>query len=173
MNDGSNLDVDEKFKADWPWQTLPQEYFQCAEPWAGHYSGSILEVLFMLDTTTKTKFNNHDPFATFKKNGVAPAIPSDIGKKFDNPEQECKAALAGAFLISIGYHSAIEVKPTMWAFLGKEMPKIFSRKEHTNCDLSATDDIVELFKKCTEKNLPALGNRTTQDVNIRKMKRKS
>ena len=151
MNDGKDI-TEAKFKANWPWQRLPTEYFKCEEPWAGHYSGSILEVLFMLDTTTKAKFNNHDPFATFRKNN-APAIePAVMGKKFNNVEQQCKAALAGAFLISIGYHSAIEVKPTMWAFLGKPMPKIFSRFAPIgDCDKTATDDIVKLFESCTMK----------------------
>jgi len=142
LNDGT--DLDNTFKANWPWQTLPEEYFSCAEPWAGHYSGSILEVLFMLDTTTKTKFGKNDPFATFFKQ----AEPQDQNLKFNSTVQRCKAALAGAFLISIGYHSAIEVKPTMWKFLGLPMPNIFSRTNRV-CDKNATKDIIALFKECT------------------------
>ena len=166
LNDGTNLD--NTFKANWPWQTLPKEYFTCAEPWAGHYSGSILEVLFMLDTLTKTKFSENDPFATFKINGVEPVNPTGT-LKFDSDDQKCKAALAGAFLISIGYHSAIEVKPTIWKFLGKPMPKIFSRSKPENCDANATDDIVALFKFCTA-TLPALGPKQHKDVKVKKRK---
>jgi len=156
LNKGDN--ITSSYKANWPWQKIPKEYFNCAEPWAGHYSGSILEVLLMLDIVSQTVDNDdtmtpHEPFATFDVN-KKPKEPADLKKKFDHKGQKCKAALAGAFLISIGYHSAIEIKPTIWAFLGKKMPKILSRFEPENCDLTSSDSIVKLFKSCTGASDP-------------------
>ena len=104
------------FSAIWPWQLIPKKYMEnCPEPWAGHYSGSIVEVLFDLDlfSKTNTSVGGDDPLKSFEGKSM-----------LDNENRRCKAALAGAFLISIGYHSAIEVKPTIWAYLGKDMPKI-------------------------------------------------
>lgn len=135
------------FTASWPWQMIPNKYLtDCAEPWSGHYSGSIVELLFTLDLFTKANTSvGDDPMKSFKQNTM-----------LDNENRRCKAALAGAFLISIGYHSAIEVKPTIWAYLGRgnigENPKIFSLA-NPNCDTSATDDLVALMKGCTEKKI--------------------
>ena len=76
-------------------------------------------------------------------------------KPLDTDARRCKAALGAAFLLSVGYHSAIEVKPTIWAYLGRGQvgvnPEIFSMNNQ-KCDTSATHDIVELMTQCTAPN---------------------
>ena len=133
------------FSASWPWQLIPKKYMtDCQEPWAGHYSGSIVEILFTLDLFTKanTSFGD-DPLKSFNSKTM-----------LDSENRRCKAALSAAFLLSIGYHSAIEVKPTIWAYLGRgdigKNPEIFSMG-NPKCDTSATTDIVALMTGCTNK----------------------
>merc|ERR1711957_747400 len=110
--------------------------------------GDVVDVLFMLDLLTKTKreLGNDSPMKSY-----------DETTMLDDESRRCKAALAGSFLISIGYHSAIEVKPTIWAYLGKGAigvePKIFSLRGppslQRQCDLNATRDMNPLIKGCT------------------------
>jgi len=147
FKDGDVVDTS-GFSANWPWQLLPQEYFQCKEPWAGHYSGSIVEVLFTLDLLTKanSSLGNDLPMKSYDETSM-----------LDNVNRRCKAALAGAFLISVGYHSAIEIKPTIWAYLGRgaigKVPEIFSLRgkpeSQKKCDTNATRDITHLMVGCT------------------------
>lgn len=42
------------FSAKWPWQTVPRSYVtNCpTEPWAGYYSGTIVENIEILDLFT-------------------------------------------------------------------------------------------------------------------------
>jgi hypothetical protein len=139
---------DSDFKASWPWQLLPEVYMKkCAEPWAGHYSGSIVEILFSLDLFTQIDPIGQDiPLLSFGQSN------NPTNKQLDTDARKCKAALGAAFLLSVGYHSAIEVKPTIWAYLGRgeigKKPEIFSMNNQI-CDVSATQDIVELMKNCT------------------------
>jgi len=134
---------DSGFSAHWPWQTIPKKYMEtCQEPWAGHYSGSIVEILYMLDMFTKADqtIGRDEPLRSFNESGGL----------LNNPYRRCKAALAASFLISIGYHSAIEVKPTIWMYLGYPMPKIFTFDSTAiDCDTNSTRDIVKLMTDCT------------------------
>lgn len=160
------------FKAKWPWQLIPEIYMkECAEPWAGHYSGSILEVLFMLDVTTKAnnELGKDHPMRSWQPDEYLtdPRLKSQKCKdmfnnidiighdKLASTHRKCKAALAGAFLISIGYHSAVEVRPTIWAFLNlgkiKQDPQIFSMGNQV-CDTVATEKMVQLMQSCTKTN---------------------
>jgi len=131
------------FSAKWPWQMIPKKYLTtCEEPWAGHYSGSIVEVLFMLDMFTKADqaIGRDDPLKSFV----------ETGGLLNNKYRRCKAALAASFLISIGYHSAIEVKPTIWMYLGHAKPKIFTNDSAAgDCDTKSTSDIVGLMSECS------------------------
>jgi len=158
------------FAATWPWQMIPEAYMTCGEPWAGHYSGSILEVLFMLDMLTQTvqtlgrdhPMRSWLPSEKLKNDWIKQdsALGQTCFNKLNteinhdltqDDNRKCKAALAAAFLISIGYHSAIEVKPTIWRFLGHaKQPEIFSL-DNQKCDSTATDDIVKLMEDCTQK----------------------
>lgn len=150
------------FKAIWPWQMIPGAYMDnCVEPWAGHYSGSIVEVLYMMDYFTKeesehpmrswNKFVNsiQNPVCQQKLLSANPAIPAaQLQQKVQ--ERRCKAALAASFLISLGYHSAIEIKPTIWMYLEQTPPSIFTMASTTaQCDITATQDIVTLMRECT------------------------
>lgn len=133
----------------WPWQMMPEAYLKnCAEPFAGHYSGSIVEILFVLDLLTETDkdLGKDEPLKSYVFEG------HPAGADLDSDIRKCKAAIGAAFLLSVGYHSAIEVKPTIWGYLGKgeigKNPQIFSL-DNQKCDVSATDDIVNLMKGCT------------------------
>jgi hypothetical protein len=134
---------DSGFSAKWPWQMIPKNYLtKCKEPWAGHYSGSIVEVLFMLDQFTKADqaIGRDDPLKSFV----------ETGGLLNNKYRRCKGALAASFLISIGYHSAIEVKPTIWMYLGHPKPKIFTNDSApADCDTNSTRDIVGLMTECS------------------------
>ena len=162
--DGTN------FNAEWPWQTLPEDYLNnCQEPWAGHYSGSIVELLFMIDLFTRDSkiVGGDSPFKSFRKQSRRDFFKDPFSfirspfkfftsrRRLNAKVRRCKAALSAAFLLSIGYHAAIEVKPTIWAYLGRgnigENPKIFSMKNQV-CDVHATDDIVNLMRECTEND---------------------
>lgn len=148
------------FKAKWPWQTIPEKYLKkCKEPWAGHYSGSIVEVLFGLDIFTKTNSDfGHDPalsFDFFRTDKANADIIKDMKNELDSPYRKCKGALAAAFLIAIGYHSAIEVKPTVWLYLGLPKPPIFNNASPTTeCDTKATSDMVKLMDDCNAEKDP-------------------
>jgi len=148
---------------------IPVEYMdKCAEPWAGHYSGSIVEVLYMMDFFTKTTGDKDHPMWSWKASEYNKHMiwtgKDECKTKFNSlhaslntqetNERKCKAALAGAFLISLGYHSAIEVKPTIWAYLQRGQikvdPKIFNRaQDEKACDINASKDMIALMKECT------------------------
>lgn len=83
----------------WPLQTiLKTTVASCPkEPWAGLYSGSINELLFMLDLLTKSD-------------------PNDT----KGADRRAKAAIASALLIATGFHSAIEVVHVVKLYLGEE-----------------------------------------------------
>lgn len=135
-------------KASWPWQTIPEKYFQCKEPWAGHYSGSIVEVIWSMDLFTSPK-------ASALKEAQRSFTGGDADKKaLNTPERRCKAALSAAFLMVVGYHSAIEVKPTVDQYLGKPKPPIFTNavkaaEVEKMCDINATKEMVQLMTECS------------------------
>lgn len=75
----------------WPWQTVRKSLidFCPKEPWAGHFSGSLYELILMLEI-----FDRESP--------TADTEPSSDKKK-------TYSAIASAFLIATGMHSAVEV----------------------------------------------------------------
>ncbi len=78
----------------WPWQTVPKKFIEehCAtEPWAGHFSGSLYELILMLEL-----FDRADP----KK---------DDSEKLPKEKKNLYAGVASSFLIGTGMHSAVEV----------------------------------------------------------------
>jgi len=124
-------------KAKWPYQAVPTTFMKnCNEPWAGHYSGSMGEILFMIDLMT----------------GVE--NPAENGR--ESPNRKCKAALASAFLISIGYHTAMEVKPMVEVYLDKSKTaadfannKRVDAKNGRKCDETSTEYMTKLMAECS------------------------
>lgn len=75
----------------WPWQTIPKNLIDFCpdEPWAGHFSGSLYELILMFEL-----LDRDDPKAK-----VEP----------DSAKKKLFAGIASAFLIATGMHSAVEV----------------------------------------------------------------
>jgi hypothetical protein len=106
----------------WPWQTVPKVRMDNCnnEPFGGHFSGSILEALWILDLVTYDRIRTNlestiqDPISWVKGYG----LPG-----FATPERKAKAALAASFFLSSGMHTAVEVSITIRAYLGQEAVK--------------------------------------------------
>lgn len=105
LNKGSEADKSMKHTGEsipdivWPLQTVKVSTVSAckAEPWAGLYSGSINELLFMLDLLTKSD-------------------PNDT----KGADRRAKAAIASALLIATGFHSAVEVVHVVKLYLGEQ-----------------------------------------------------
>ena len=117
LNLGEDIDKPMKLKMEkripkigWPWQTVPKKLVEgCPnEPWAGHYSGSLYEILLMLDLTTDTE--------PIKKIDI-----STKEGKVEIKDREVKAAIAAGFLIATGMHSAVEERFVIGEYLGQSI----------------------------------------------------
>lgn len=75
----------------WPWQTIIKRLIDFCpnEPWAGHFSGSLYELILMLEL-----FDRTDPKST-----TEPSLE----------KKNIYAGIASAFLLATGMHSAVEV----------------------------------------------------------------
>lgn len=93
----------------WPMQTVPSilTAFCPDEPWAGHFSGSLYEILLMLDILIG-KDPNANIVATDKK---------------EMSERRAIAAIAGGFLVATGMHSSVEVIYVIKNYLGNPVKK--------------------------------------------------
>ena len=81
------------------------------EPWAGHMSGSPSEILHVWDSLT-----SENPLESyFDVNSV------DSINHLNNEKRAGKAAGASAFLIAMGYHSALECIEASMAYLGQNL----------------------------------------------------
>ena len=134
----------------WPWQTVPQAFIdKCPkEPFAGHFSGSTGEILMTLDILTSK--NENQDLANSSHLGD---FNYYYGKDKDSEEykyRRCKAAVGAAGLVSIGYHSAIEVYPAVRMYLGLDTKSVYSLpicKDEQGGEY--TDEISKLFEECT------------------------
>lgn len=131
--------------ASWPWQTLKKSLItNCKnEPWAGHLSGSIVELLYIFDIMIwKEDLNNLD---------ANPEVSFSFTKlkynKLKSETRQARASLAGAFLIAMGYHTALEVSVTIKGYLGEvDVPTI-----KNVCKYEATKYMDDLMGKFTAK----------------------
>lgn len=80
-------------KISWPWQTVPKSLVDACpdEPWAGHYSGSLYELILMLEIFDRNPSSVKTP------------VPLSLEKK------KTYAAIAASFLVATGMHSAVEL----------------------------------------------------------------
>lgn len=102
--------------ADWPKQFIMYgRVKQTKEPWSGHMSGSIVEVLMMLDI-----ISGENPMLPYD-NATVPNTSVLRIKLLATKERRSKAAISLAFLIGIGYHSAMECLETVTAYLGNDL----------------------------------------------------
>jgi len=96
-------------KIGWPWQTCPSSLLDdrnggCSEePWAGLYSGSLYEIMLMLDLLS----------------GVS---PSEKAQDSNKKHKRAVAATAAGFLIATGMHSAAEEAYVIKQYLGELKP---------------------------------------------------
>lgn len=95
--------------AKWPKQLIEETRLNTQEPWAGHMSGSIVEVLAAMDL-----FTGEDPLKPYPQ-------PLAKDSKLNTPARQAKAALASSWLIAVGFHSALEVYDTVKAYLGDDL----------------------------------------------------
>lgn len=127
-------------KLNWPWQTVPQLRVENCndEPWSGHLSGSIPGLLYAFDILSED-----DPLLYITEKNL---------KKRAKDERIVKAALAAAFFIATGYHSAIELEITIRAYIGDDPIDIAEGK----CP-AIPPDKSEITKKLIEKVLECIG----------------
>ena len=124
-------------KCKWPWQTVPSTTIDNCnnEPWAGHLSGSIVEVFYVFDLLT-----GEDPLKSFGSVSLS---------NLQNKQRDVKAALAAAFLVGLGYHSAVEVEITVRAYLGKNPLALTANPNHLACSKESSDqDKAECRRIC-------------------------
>lgn len=123
----------------WPWQTVPKKLIdRCGtEPWAGHFSGSLYELILMQELLGRESLN----------------LEID---NIDDEKRKLYFATASSFLIATGMHSASEVNwvGKMYLNQGTKGPKAISYDEFMNnyCSSSTEDvsnviiDITSSFK---------------------------
>ena len=112
MNVGEAVDTELNLKANeklplisWPWQTVPKKLvtFCPEEPWAGHFSGSLYELILMIEL-----FDRADPKTETQAN---------------ENKKKIYAGTASAFLVSTGMHSAVELVYVVKNYLGVTINK--------------------------------------------------
>lgn len=121
------MKIDEKIKIpfiQWPLQTVPKKLIDSCkdEAWAGHFSGSAYELLHIFDVLTK-------------KDSTAEVKAGD-------DDRRTKAALASAFLIATGFHSAVEINYSMQNYYNG---KIFKSISDSGVCSTATAEITKLI----------------------------
>jgi hypothetical protein len=99
----------------WPMQTVASAFLENCndEPWAGHISGSIGEIMFVLQLFT-------EPIESIGKY----PYPND-----NNENRKLRAALASTFLLATGMHTALEVSYPVKMFIG-EAAKLDTKKQN-------------------------------------------
>lgn len=140
----------------WPLQLIERarlEDKKVTEPWAGHMSGSLPEILLCWDILL-----GEDPLIS-----VNEAKIKANSKILGSEAREIRAVAAAANLIGLGFHSAMECIEPMDAYLGK-----YYRKEIA--EAKGTDMAVLKGKGPDSTNyMKALMNKYTKTVVKRRM----
>jgi len=130
----------------WPWQTIYKSLLVSKEgkdePCAGHVSGSIVEVLAVFDFLSwdGTIGSESDPSYYLEKrkaanNGLAA-----------NATRLARASIGASFFLATGMHTAVEVAPTVRAYLGLEAADKASDIWNRICANDMTSYITDLIK---------------------------
>lgn len=115
----------------WPWQAVPKTLMDNCnnEPFAGHFSGSIVELLMVLDLLTWDTEEEED--ASFSSPDVwLNESTENIRRRLSSPSRKAKAALASAVLVGLGFHSCVEISPTVRNYLGDYIDKERPNKDN-------------------------------------------
>jgi len=107
------LKIDKKIrmpKTTWSVGTIEEVRLNVLEPWAGHMSGSPAEILHVWDAMT-----GEDPLMSYLDSNSYESISQLI-----SPKRTAKAAGASAFLVALGYHSAMECVEGTFGYLGQD-----------------------------------------------------
>jgi len=118
---------DTPMQASWPYQTVPMAFLEdgvCGnEPWAGYFSGTVGEIILMGEWTQNQ---------TVKQTLLPPVTDAD------KHNRRCNAALGASFLIDLGMHSAVEVRPAIKRYLEGKFES--SDKGFENILFNASED---------------------------------
>lgn len=137
LNVGEQADKDLKFSGDaqlpkigWPWQTVNKKLITFCEnePWAGHYSGSLYELILMLELFNRDKMDT----------AITP----------DNNKKKLFAGISAAFLVATGMHSAVEVNYVVQKYLSGDATEKridLTKDQNTDACKDATKKISELI----------------------------
>lgn len=139
-----------ELKARYTAEFLPNIFFEkCqTEPLTGHYSGTVFVTLFMFDLFLEQEKTYSETSAIEISTTLIKSSKALMG---DN-SRVCRAALAAAELMAVGYHSAVEIKPVIWMYLGNSPPKTaLIDLNQDNCDDKATKDMTDIIENCTKK----------------------
>ena len=105
------IDPDDRMpKTTWSVGTIQEVRLNVIEPWAGHMSGSPSEILHVWDAMT-----GEHPLKSFVDSNSYETI-----RILKSPQRAAKAAGASAFLVALGYHSAMECIEATFAYLGQD-----------------------------------------------------
>lgn len=134
----------------WPYQKMPEGVMTaCAEPWAGHYSGSVLEIMMVFDWLTFVSSNDANlahPLLSFNYDYKDLKRPTTM-PQLDDEKRKARAILSAAFLVGGGYHTANEVYYSIKKYLGDSTVKT---KKEAFCDTNATTKFNELCGEFTK-----------------------
>jgi hypothetical protein len=98
-------------KTNWAVALIDDIRLNAEEPWTAHMSGSPTEILYAWDSLT-----SENPLESFiNENSI------DTRNHLNNEKRAAKAAGASAFLIAMGYHSALECIEASMAYLGQNL----------------------------------------------------
>lgn len=139
-------------KAKYTWETVKATYLpNCkTEPFTAHYSGTVFVTLIAFDLLME-KVDKFKPTSAIEISTSLRVTDADKAARGDQ-SRICRAALAAAELLAIGYHSALEVKPVIWMYIGKNEAKTaLVDPATTKCDDKATEDITGIIASCTAK----------------------
>jgi len=122
----------------WPWQTVPKSLvdFCPDEPWAGHFSGSLYELILMLDLFDRK---------------------ADAIKVTSRPTLEQKkiyAAIASSFLVATGMHSAVELVYVVKNYLGEPVPNIMDKPKVCQGASKYIADLIDGLTPVNSSNTP-------------------
>jgi hypothetical protein len=157
MNLGAEMDTSNQVTEhalpgiSWPLQTVPKKLVNYCpdEPWAGHFSGSLYELIFMLELFDR-------PADKLKE----PATLTPEKKKI-------YAGLASSFLIALGMHTAVELNYVVKNYLGDGPDKVVNKTELLD-KVKNCDNVSQDFKTLIEQISAPGKKKRNQKKNIKK-----
>ena len=123
--------------------------FTTTEPLVGHMSGSPAEILQVWDMLRGDAHENQF-LSVFSKRDSSHWDPLAEVALERQDQQIARAAGAAAFLIGLGYHSAVEVVEGVLLYMGQNLRQVLDDPKQDAGDLlgrgAATSLMIEIFK---------------------------